>query len=69
MCGEMAGDLKAIPILIGMGLDEFSMNAPSILKAKELIRKVSYEGCKNVAEQVVLMATSEEIEEYLRETS
>lgn len=68
MCGEMAGDLKAIPILIGMGLDELSMNAPAILKAKELIRKVSYEGCKRIAEQVLLMATSEEIEEYLRET-
>lgn len=65
MCGEMAGDLRAIPILIGMGLDEFSMNAPSILRARDLIRKVSYNSFKKVAEEVLMMATSEDIEQYL----
>jgi len=65
MCGEMAGDVRAIPILIGMGLDEFSMNAPSILRARDLIRKVSYNYFKKVAEDVLMLATSEEIEHYL----
>lgn len=66
MCGEMAGDLRAIPILIGMGLDEFSMNAPSILKARKLIREISYEATKKIAEEVLMIATSQEIEQYLK---
>lgn len=66
MCGEMAGDLRAIPILIGMGLDEFSMNAPSILKARKLIREINYEATKKIAEEVLMIATSQEIEEYLK---
>lgn len=66
MCGEMAGDLRAIPILIGMGLDEFSMNAPSILKARKLIREINYETTKKIAEDVLTIATSKEIEEYLK---
>src|SRR5690625_2540661 len=40
MCGEMAGDPLAIPILLGLGLDEFSMNASSILVARSQIRKL-----------------------------
>lgn len=67
MCGEMAGDLRAIPILIGMGLDEFSMNAPSILKARKLIREINYEATKKIAEEVLMIATSKEIEEYLKD--
>jgi phosphotransferase system enzyme I (PtsI) len=66
MCGEMAGDLRAIPILIGMGLDEFSMNAPSILKARKLIREINYEATKKIAEDVLMIATSKEIEQYLK---
>jgi phosphoenolpyruvate-protein phosphotransferase (PTS system enzyme I) len=65
MCGEMAGDLRVIPILIGMGLDEFSMNAPSLLKARKLIRSINFEASKKVAEHVLKIATSEEILEYL----
>src|SRR5690625_7557290 len=43
MCGEMAGDELAIPILLGLGLDEFSMSASSILPARSLIRSLSKE--------------------------
>lgn len=65
MCGELAGDLRVIPILIGMGLDEFSMNAPSLLKARKLIRNINFEASKKVADHVLNIATSEEILEYL----
>ena len=39
MCGEMAGDQTAVPLLLGMGLDEFSMSATSILKTRSLMKR------------------------------
>lgn len=65
MCGEMAGDLAAIPILLGMGLDEFSMSPSSILKARKLIRSLSYEGAKHHSDKILELGTSEEIREYI----
>jgi len=41
MCGEAAGDPKLIPVFIGMGLDEFSMNSPSILRARYIVRNIN----------------------------
>lgn len=46
MCGEMAGDATAIPLLIGLGLDEFSMSATSILPARSHIAKLSLESMR-----------------------
>jgi phosphotransferase system enzyme I (PtsI) len=66
MCGEMAGDLEAIPFLLGLGLDEFSMNAPSIPAAKRLIRSLSMPQAKMIAERALAMRTAEEVREYLR---
>ena len=40
MCGEMAGDQKAVPLLVGMGLDEFSMSATSVLRTRSLMKKL-----------------------------
>ncbi|MCT4507506.1 MAG: phosphoenolpyruvate--protein phosphotransferase [Tepidibacter sp.] len=65
MCGEAAGDKRMIPILLGMGLDEFSMSPISILSARKLINSLKYEEMKEVAEKVVSMGTSKEIEEYM----
>lgn len=65
MCGEMAGDKKIIPILLGMGLDEFSMSPISILPARKLIHSLSYNAMKDFADTVLTMSTSEEIENYL----
>jgi phosphotransferase system enzyme I (PtsI) len=67
MCGEMAGDPKAIPVLLGMGLDEFSMSASSILTARKLIRSLNFEDAKKIANEVLSLGTAEEIKKYLEE--
>ncbi|WP_053362002.1 phosphoenolpyruvate--protein phosphotransferase [Bacillus sp. FJAT-27251] len=63
MCGEMAGDETAIPILLGLGLDEFSMSATSILKARSLIRNLSKTEMEELAAKVLEMGTTEEVVE------
>ncbi|MFZ0446239.1 MAG: phosphoenolpyruvate--protein phosphotransferase [Bacillus sp. (in: firmicutes)] len=65
MCGEMAGDEIAIPILIGLGLDEFSMSATSILPARSQILKLKKEELKEAAKQVLAMGTAEEVKTYI----
>ncbi len=67
MCGESAGDFKLIPIWLGMGLDEFSMSAGSILRARWIINQLSKEMMEKEAEKVLGMLSSEEIESYLHE--
>lgn len=61
MCGEMAGDEKAIPILLGLGLDEFSMSATSILKARSLIRQLSTDEMKKLADKVINMSSVHDV--------
>ncbi|MGH4140695.1 phosphoenolpyruvate--protein phosphotransferase [Clostridium sp.] len=65
MCGEVAGDPKIIPILIGMGLDEFSMSPISILKARGIIRNISQSEMKILADQVVNLPTADEVEKFI----
>lgn len=65
MCGETAGDKRIIPILLGLDLDEFSMSGSSILKARMTIRSLSMEEAKSIAEKVLKLNSSEEIEGYL----
>ncbi|AOT72526.1 phosphoenolpyruvate--protein phosphotransferase [Geosporobacter ferrireducens] len=65
MCGEMAGDKKIIPILLGMGLDEFSMSPTSILPARALIQSLHYDVMKKLADEVLSMGTADEIETYI----
>ncbi len=67
MCGEMAGDSIAIPILLGLGLDEFSMSATSILPARSQIRKLSKIQAEEAAKHVLTLATSNEVETYIKE--
>mgnify|MGYP001228269188 CR=1 FL=1 len=66
MCGEMAGDETAIPLLLGLGLDEFSMSASSILKARSLIRSLSKKDMEQLAEKALTMSTAEEVVELVR---
>ncbi|HYK72109.1 MAG TPA: phosphoenolpyruvate--protein phosphotransferase [Pseudoneobacillus sp.] len=61
MCGEMAGDEIAIPILVGLGLDEFSMSATSILKARSQVRQLSKPELDHLAKEVLQMSTTEEV--------
>ncbi|MBU3146117.1 phosphoenolpyruvate--protein phosphotransferase [Clostridium sp. CF012] len=65
MCGEVAGDPKIIPILIGMGLDEFSMSPISILKARGIIRNISQSEMKILANQVINLPTAKEVESFI----
>jgi phosphotransferase system enzyme I (PtsI) len=65
MCGEMAGDTTAIPLLLGLGLDEFSMSATSILKARRQIKNLNQTEMKKLAEQALNCATQEEVIELV----
>jgi len=65
MCGELAGEPLAIPILIGLELDEFSMNPPAVPIAKEIIRSLSLAEAKKLAAAVLDMETPERIQQYV----
>ncbi len=65
MCGEAAGDPKLIPIFLGMGLDEFSMNSPSILSSRYIIRNLNKDEMEKIAESTLNMETAVEVEGYL----
>ena len=62
MCGELAGDENATILLLGMGLDEFSMSAISVPRIKKLIRNVNYQDAKRLAEKALQQPTAAEIE-------
>ena len=65
MCGEMAGDQTAIPLLLGLGLDEFSMSATSILPARSLISKLSKAEMQELAAEALNKSTVEEVIELV----
>ncbi|WP_096153440.1 phosphoenolpyruvate--protein phosphotransferase [Bacillus sp. FJAT-45066] len=67
MCGEMAGDSIAIPILLGLGLDEFSMSATSILPARSQIKNISKEEAASFRETLLSMGTVYEVMEFVKE--
>ncbi|QKY69871.1 phosphoenolpyruvate--protein phosphotransferase [Lentibacillus sp. CBA3610] len=67
MCGEMAGDSIAIPALLGLGLDEFSMSATSILPARTQIRGLSKEKMSSYKDKFLSMGTAEEVVEFVKE--
>lgn len=68
MCGEAAGDQMMIPILLGFGLDEFSMSPISILPARKLITSVNEADMKKFADEVLAMGTAEEIKAHVANT-
>ena len=67
MCGEMAGDSLAIPLLLGMGLDEFSMSATSILQARSQIKNLSLEKMKELVDKAIMCSTTEEVLQLVEE--
>lgn len=66
MCGEMAGDETAIPLLLGLGLDEFSMSATSILKARAQMKHLSKADMEELAAKAIEMSTAEEVVELVQ---
>ena len=69
MCGEMAGDETAIPLLLGLGLDEFSMSATSILKARRQINGLSKNEMSELANRAINCATQEEVKDLVNNIS
>ena len=68
MCGEMGGDPVATPLLLGMGLDEFSMSAGSVLRIRHLIRNANYADCQALVERALTeCASSEDVVKLLNE--
>ncbi|WP_281658446.1 phosphoenolpyruvate--protein phosphotransferase [Halobacillus sp. Cin3] len=67
MCGEMAGDEIAIPILLGLGLDEFSMSATSILPARTQIKDLSKKELAAYKDEILSMGTAEEVVAFIKE--
>ncbi|MCD2246970.1 phosphoenolpyruvate--protein phosphotransferase [Listeria marthii] len=65
MCGEMAGDQTAVPLLLGLGLDEFSMSASSILKSRSLIKRLDKSEMVKLAEEALNKSTAEEVVELV----
>ncbi|MDN5679874.1 MAG: phosphoenolpyruvate-protein phosphotransferase PtsI [Ewingella sp.] len=61
MCGELAGDERATLLLLGMGLDEFSMSAISIPRIKKIIRNTNFEDVKALADQALAQPTAQEL--------
>jgi phosphotransferase system enzyme I (PtsI) len=65
MCGEMAGDPLATVLLVGMGLDEFSVVPPVLPEIKKIIRSIKAKDARRVADKVLGMHYEAEIREYL----
>ena len=67
MCGEAAGDPTFIPLLVGLGLDEFSMNSNSILRARKTINNLNAKECTKLSEEIMNMSSAKEVEKRLKE--
>lgn len=65
MCGGMAGDPLAAPLLIGLGLDEWSMNSSSIVKIKQVISNLDSRDCRKLTDRLLLLDTTEEVRREL----
>ncbi|GAW27953.1 MULTISPECIES: phosphoenolpyruvate--protein phosphotransferase [Carboxydocella] len=61
VCGELGGDLLAAPILLGLGVDELSMNPASLLKIKGLLRQLTFTHCQRLANKALACSTADEI--------
>ncbi len=67
LCGELAGEPLAIPILLGLGLDEFSMNPPAIPLAKQILRQLTVDEAREVAQEALKAEGPEAVKELVRE--
>ena len=67
MCGEAASDELLIPLLVGLGLDEFSMNPNKILNSRKIVNMLDKKECEKLAEEILKLGTTSEVEEKLKE--
>jgi phosphotransferase system enzyme I (PtsI) len=67
LCGEMAGEPLYIPILLGLGLDELSMNPLSIPRVKRIIRMISYQESKEFLSKTLTLKTTEEVNNFVHQ--
>ena len=67
LCGELAGEPLAVPILLGLGLDEFSMNPPAIPLAKQIIRSLTLDEAREVAQAALALDSTEEVQALVRQ--
>lgn len=67
MCGELAGDVRATALLLGMGLDEFSMSGISVPHVKKLIRSINFADAKALADEALAQPTAADIERLVDE--
>jgi phosphotransferase system enzyme I (PtsI) len=67
MCGEMASDPAAAFLLLGLGLEEFSMSSASLLQVKRIVRSVSMADAREAADAAMSMSSSGEVAAYLAE--
>ena len=65
MCGEMAGDPKAVPLLLGLGLDVLSLNAMAIPRVKQVVRQASRNTWRKLAKQALGFPTAREVSEFM----
>lgn len=66
MCGEAAANPLLIPVLIGLGLEEFSVNPRAVLRTRREISKWCVNDCKKIAEKVLAFSEEKEVKEYLK---
>lgn len=67
VCGEIAGDPLAAPILVGLGIDELSMNAPAIPRVKEVLRRLTLAEAKQLAQQALTMENAAQVRAFMKE--
>jgi phosphocarrier protein FPr len=67
VCGELAGEPLAAPILLGLGLDEFSMNGPAIPRIKQIITRLPLSEAKSIAEKALSLSSADAIRGYIQE--
>ena len=67
MCGEMAGEPAFVPLLVGLGLDEFSVPAAAVPQIKNVIRSINYKDAEKLSERALQLSTGKEVESLLAE--
>ena len=65
LCGELASEVLAVPILVGLGIDELSMNSTAIPIVKKKITELNYSKCEKLAKSVLSLATAKKVREFV----